>query len=129
MNNGLLHTSRYTMPALGLCTDLPPKRILNLQDRISRGGFFTENEIKEFFPNAYGFLHTTSKEMELDMWDIQVSKEYWFKKHNIDNPPLCQVRATTYQEKMGLRPTPKYMGKLQNGDPILIHLNAAVERI
>ncbi len=129
MNNGLLHTSRYTMPALGLCTDLPKKRILNLQDRISRGGFFTEKEIKEFFPNAYGFLHTTSKEMNLDMWDIQVSKEYWFKKHNKDNPLLCQVQTAIYNKEIGLKPAPKYLGELKDGDPIITHLNAPVERI
>lgn len=129
MQDGLLHTSRYAAPALGLCTNKSSKKILNLQQRISDGGSFTEQEIEEFFPNAYSKLHIIAQQMSLGIWDLRVGQEYWYKIHNIENDPLCQVRPIIYHENSMLKPTPNYLGKLKTGEIVITHLNTPIEKL
>ncbi|MFH0808093.1 MAG: hypothetical protein V1888_00545 [archaeon] len=128
MNNGLTHTSRYACPALGLCTNQSQQKIQNLQERISNGGSFTEKEIEEFFPNAYGKLHIISQKMKLDIWDKKVSQKYWYEIHNLENDPICQVKPIVYQKILRLKPIPIYMGNLKEGEIIITHLNTPIEK-
>jgi hypothetical protein len=129
MIDGLLHTSRYAIPALGLCTKQPQQKISELQQRISNGGALTEQEMEELFPNAYGKLHIISKQMGLSMWNITVSKKYWYEVHNKENDPICQVGAAIYHEYSTLKPAPQYLGILKPNEIIITHLNAPIERL
>lgn len=124
------HISKYTAPALGVCTNLPQKERSDLLKKIDKGESFTRKQIQTFFPKACEMMKAIAKDKNLeDMWHIEISKEYWHAYHNsIAEHPVCQIHPIIYQKQKHLK-VPSYLGELQEGSIVTTHLGAIIEII
>lgn len=122
------HISKYTAPALGICTDLPEEQESELLERIDKGGSFTRKEIQDLFPKAYRIMQEIAKEKGFhNIWHLEVSQVYWLTRHNKHTEhDSCNVIKIRYQHQ-DLK-IPSYL-KLEKGDRVTVHLETIVEKL